>query len=150
MVETLDAISDSANANFVKSQLQKHENRERVEAARYIIDAYENLGGEAIRSVAFKKVGIDRLLKDYLQNRNKNVMFSKAVRDKVKEQLWGEKEIEKDKAFGLLQDIFNIYGITEKVNLATLNKYGGATEQKGKDKKGLLKMWDFQPDFEFD
>lgn len=151
ILESLSAREEIApeEIEYAKNQFRKHENRDKADVAIYIIDAYEKIGGEAIRNVGFKKLPIDLLLKKFIQEKEKNLMFSKEVRAKVEklfeQHIWG-----KDEFIEKLQQIFNVHGINQKVKFATIKKYGGADELKGKDTKGQIKLGKFQPDFEFD
>ena len=99
--------------------------------------------------VGFKKTSIDLLLKKFTQEKEKNLMFSKAVREKV-EKMFEQHIWEKDEFIEKLQQIFNVHGINKSVKFATIKKYGGADELKGMDTKGQIKLGKFQPDFEFD
>lgn len=153
IVEILESLSvreeiTPEEIEYAKNQFRKYENRDKADVAIYIIDAYEKIGGEAIRNVSFKKTPIDLLLKKFTQEREKNLMFSKAVLDKV-EKMFEQHIWEKDEFIEKLQQIFNVHGINQKVRFATIKKYGGVDELKGKDTKGQIKLGRFQPDFEF-
>ncbi len=134
---------------YAKNQFRKHENRDKADVAIYIIDAFEKIGGEEIRNVDFKKTPIDLLLKKFEQEKEKSLMFSKSVRDEVK-KMYEQYIWEKDKFIEKLQQIYNLHGIKKKVRYATIKKYGGVDELKGKDTKSQIKLGKFQPDFEFD
>lgn len=151
IVEILESISNRAweEIEFVKIQFRKHENRDKAEVAIYIIDAYEKIGGEAIRNVGFKKTPIDLLLKKYNKEREKKLMFSKEVLDKV-EKMFAQHTWDKDEFIASLQQIFNVHGINQQAKFATIKKYGGADELKGKDAKGRIKLGRFQPDSEYE
>lgn len=153
MIDLLDSLcekgTDQSTIEFAKNQFRKHENRNKADVAIHIIDAYEKLGGEAIRNVGFLKTPIDSLLKKYDTEANHKKKFSKTVRDAI-EPLWKQKECLLDEALQKVQDIFNVHGITEKVKYPTLQKFGGIDKQKGKGKEDWVKFFKFQPDFEFE
>jgi hypothetical protein len=154
IIEILESLSareeiTPEEIEYAKNQFRKHENRDKADVAIYIIDAYEKIGGEVIRNVGFKKTSIDLLLKKFTQEKEKNLMFSKAVREKV-EKMFEQHIWEKAEFIEKLQQIFYVHGINQNVRFATIKKYGGADELKGMDTKGQIKLGKFQPDFEFD
>lgn len=154
IIEILESLSareeiTPEEIEYAKNQFRKHENRDKADVAIYIIDAYEKIGGEVIRNVGFKKTSIDLLLKKFTQGKEKNLMFSKAVREKV-EKMFEQHIWEKAEFIEKLQQIFYVHGINQNVRFATIKKYGGADELKGMDTKGQIKLGKFQPDFEFD
>lgn len=153
MIEILDSLSangtDINEIEYTKNQFRKHESRNKADVATYIIDAYEKLGGEAIRNVGFLKTSIDSLLKIYDSETNHNKKFSKPVREAI-EPIWKQNECPLDEALQKVQNIFNIHGITEEVKFPTLQKYGGIDKQKGKEKKDWVRFFKFQPDYELD
>lgn len=153
MVDLLDSLcekgTDQSTIEYAKNQFRKQENRNKADVAIHIIDAYEKLGGEAIRNVGFLKTPIDSLLKKYDTDMNRKKMSYEPVKDVIK-LLWGKKECPLNEALQTVQDVFNIYGITEKVKYPTLQKFGGIDKQKGKGKEDWVKFWLFKPDYELD
>jgi hypothetical protein len=45
--------------------------------------------------------------------------------------------------------IFNIHGINKQAKFATIKKYGGVDELKGKETIGKIRLGKFMPDFEY-
>lgn len=155
LVKQLDAIYNSENhysieeIEFAKNQFLNNNNREIQEESKYTISAFEKIGSEAIKSVGYYKAEIDRLLIGHVKSSNNNRMFSKAVRDAIQKRFHEHTEYNKDILFNGFNEIFRNYGIKAKVNIASVQKYFGADELKGK-KAGIIKLRLFSPDFEFE
>ncbi len=152
IVEILDSLNDreveSSVIDYAMNEFRKHEIREKAEVANHIIDAYEKLGGEAIRNVDFKKTRIDALLNNFEKEQNHKKMFSLEVRDAINSKLSEHTEYLLADTIDAIKDVFNVYGITAKVNLPTIKKYFGADKLKGKGKEGYILLRKFQPDEE--
>lgn len=131
----------------VKNQFRKHEVREKAEVAKYIIDAYEKLGAEALKQTEFKKNRIDSLLNQHNKEFNHRKMFSQPVRETIKNRLSENTEYPFEDVVKVFEEIFTANGVEAKYNLATIRKFFGADKLKGQ-KDGWIKLWKFQPDKE--
>ncbi len=138
---------DAEVIEVVKNQFRKHEVREKAEVAKYIINAYEKLGAEALRQTEFKKNRIDTLLAQHDKETNHRKMFSLYVREALKSKLSENTDYLFEDVVKVFEDVFNTYGVEAKYNLSTIQKFFGANKLKG-EKKDWIKLWLFQPDEE--
>lgn len=135
----------SAEADFLRV-----DNREQLAEAKFTIEAYKKLGKEAIESVNYYKDQIENLLKKHEKETNEQRMFSKAVRDAISKRFPEYSKQKKEDLFDGFKEIFQAFGISQNVNLATIKKYFGADPCKSKEEKGFIRLWGFKADKEFD
>ena len=124
--------------------------REQSEEAQFTINAYKKLGKEAIEKVGYYKHEIEKLLNKYEKETNEQKMFTKQVRDAISQRFPDYTQPKEEDLFKGFEEIFQSHGISVKVNLATVKKYYGAERCKGKKEKGLIRLWKFQPDKEYE
>ncbi len=153
IVEILASLDENEDMHskakeYVKIQFLKHEVREKAEVAKYIIDAYEKLGAEALKQTEYKKNRINQLLKQHDKETNHRKMFSLSVREGLKSRLLENTEYPFKDVVTVFEQIFIANGIEAKYNLTTIRKFFGADMLKGQ-KVGWIKLWKFQPDEEF-
>ena len=154
LVKKLDTIHSSNNYSpqeilSVEADFLQTDKREQLEEAQFIIEAYNKLGKSKIESVNYYRHEIEKLLDRHEKETNEQKMFSKAVRDELLKRIPENNEIEEGELFRHFNEVFQKYGITHKVNFATVEKYYGADKCKGKDKKGFIKLWKFAPNKEY-
>lgn len=135
----------SAEADFLRV-----DRREQLEEAEFTIEAYKKLGKEPMESVGYYKNGIEQLLKKHEKNTNEQKMFSKEVRKAISQRFPEYSTLKETDLFNGLEEVFRTFGISAKVNLATVRKYYGADRCKGKEEKGHIRLWRFQPDKEYE
>lgn len=155
LVKKLDAIYNSQSRftaeeiEVAKSEFLKVDNREIQEETKYTIAAYEKIGSEAIKSIDYSKTEINRLIKQYEKEFDSRKMFSKRVRDAIQLKFSANTEYKKDELLNGIAEIFKNNGIASKINFNTVKKYFGAQELKGQ-RVGYIKLFLFEPDFEYD
>jgi len=99
--------------------------------------------------VNYSITGIKKLLKEQKKEADKQKMFSKDVIDAIITRFPENATYKEDELFDGFKEIFQNYGIEAKVNIPTIGKYYGADKLKGKN-TGLVKIYSFIPNFEFD
>ena len=153
IVFNLDSMHDQglsdALIDWAINPFRTHEDRHKADLAIYIIDAYNILGSEAIKNARYLKTPIEALLKNHQKDKVHNAMFSKVVRDAIKNQIPENNEYLLTDVISRIQRIFDIKFIEHVVNYPTIRKYFGADKIKAKGKEGWVKLGKFQPDFEY-
>jgi hypothetical protein len=135
----------SAEADFLHL-----DNRLQLGDALFTIDAFHKLGKDAIEGVGYYKNKIEQLLREEEKKTNEQKMFSKDVRGAILQRFPEWSKLKKDDLFTGFEEIFLSFGISAKVNLATVKKYYGVTLCKAKKEKGLVRLMCFRPDKEYD
>lgn len=143
------SLSDD-NIDWAINTFRDNEDRQKAEVAIYIIDAYKILGSEAIKNARYLKTSIEVLLKNHQKEKNKNLMASQVVKDAIKEQIPENNEYLLTDVISRMERIFKFHLIDVVVEYPTIQKYYGTTQLKGKDKKGWIKLWKFQPNVELE
>ena len=126
------------------------DNRLQLGDALFTIDAFHKLGKDAIEGVGYYKNKIEQLLREEEKKTNEQKMFSKDVRGAILQRFPEWSKLKKDDLFTGFEEIFLSFGISAKVNLATVKKYYGVTLCKAKKEKGLVRLMCFRPDKEYD
>lgn len=155
VVKKLDTIHSSQKykaqeIKAVEADFLQVDKRERLEEAQFAIDAYNKLGIKAIESVGYYRHKIEQLLNKHGKATDQQKMFSKQVRDALSQQFKENTRYKESDLFQGFQDVFNSHGITTKVNLATVKKYFGYNKLKGAKDQGIIQLWLFRPDEEYD
>jgi hypothetical protein len=155
LVKKLDAIYNSERPftpeelEIAKNEFLKVDDRETQEETKHTIAAYEKIGSEAIKNVCYSKTKIDRLIKESNKESDINKMYSKRVREAIKKRFPENAEYKKEDLLNGVLEVFRNNGVKAKVNINTIRKYYGADELNGK-RIGFVKLFLFQPDFEYD
>ena len=132
-----------AEADFLRV-----DRRDQLEEAKFTIDAFKKLGKDQMESVGYYKHRIEQLLRKYNKKTNDQKMFSQEVRDAILQRFPEEETYKQEDLFNGFEEIFKSYGITAKVNLATIKKYYGLSASKAKEYKGSIRLHMFSPDKE--
>jgi len=155
LVKKLDAIYNSERPftpeelEIAKNEFLKVDDRKIQEETKHTIAAYEKIGSEAIKNVRYSKTKIDRLVKESNKDSDFYKMFSKRVRDAIQKRFPENAEYKKEDLLNGVSEVFRNNGVKAKVNINTIKKYYGADELNGK-RIGFVKLFLFQPDFEYD
>ncbi len=133
-----------AEADFLRV-----DKRDQLEEAKFTIDAFKKLGKGQIESVGYYKHRIEQLLRKDNKKTNEQKMFSQEVRDAILQRFPEEGTFMQEDLFNGFDEIFKSYGITAKVNLATIKKYYGVGVSKSKEEMGNIRLHMFRPDKEY-
>jgi hypothetical protein len=156
IVKQLDAIFsastkfDQKELDLVKNNFLKIGEHVQQEEASELIKAYDLIGSEAIKGADYLLSKIRSLVNAKLKELEIQKMFSKGVRDAIHKKFPQLNNYHQDELFAGFKDVFQLWGITAKVNIATVKKYYGADKRKGKGMEGFISLNLFKPDFEFD
>lgn len=129
----------------VESDFLQVDKREQLEEAQFTINAFKKLGKDAIERVGYYKSEIGKLLKQHEKESNEKKMYSQEVLDKIKERFSECTTYKKENLIDGFSEIFAMFGISHKVNIATVKKYFGADPCKGKNEIGCIRLFLFKP-----
>jgi hypothetical protein len=133
-----------AEADFLRV-----DRRDQLEEAKFTIGAFKKLGKDQMERVGYYKNQIEKLLSKDNKKTNEQKMFSKEVRDAILKRFPEENTYKQEDLFNGFDEIFKSYGITSKVNKATIKKYYGVRESKAKDEIGNIRLDLFRPNKEY-
>jgi hypothetical protein len=141
-----------SSGEYTTEQLQSVEavflqvdKREQLEEAQFTISAFKKLGKEAMENAGYYKNKIERLLRQHEKENNERLMYSEEVFTEIRRRFSDYTTYNKEELFDGFKEVFEMFGITHKVNLATVQKYFSADPCKAKNEIGCIRLFKFSP-----